>query len=863
MNKPHGCLAAIALATFLGSCGGGDSAVAPPSPTVASVTVSRDTATLVPAASLQLSATAKTSSGETLQRTFAWSTSDAAKATVSNSGTVAGVAPGVATITAAADGKSATATITVLEGGIISTSGGTVTAQSGAVEIIIPADALATSTNISVAVSNAFASDPRVIRAFDFGPPGTNFAKPIALKIKYDPATLPPGTEEAALELYLRTTSGWQVVTPSTVDLTAKTVSASVSHFSTYATLTPEPVAAIAIGGGAPLTVGQSEQLTASLTAADGRVLTNRVVTWSTSDATIATVSQTGIVAALKAGTVTITASAGGKASSTSFTIVDAAPPPVASVTLSTATTPMQVGASQVLTAAPKDASGNHLSARTVTWVSSNTAVLTVSAASTVSTSTGASVSVTAAGVGTATITATSETAPGATTPTITVNPVPVATVTVSPPSASIVVGGTQQLAAVLRDAAGNVLTGRSVTWSSGNTGIATVNGNGLVTGVVAGGPINITATSEGHTGTSSITITAPLTLRADPFISSGLSAPVFLTQPLNDGRIFVVEQGGRIRVVRNGVLQATPFLDITSRVLSGGERGLLSVAFHPNYATNHYFYVFFTTQTNGDIRIERFTTTVDPEVADPATSKLIITAPHSTYANHNGGLLAFGPDGMLYAGLGDGGSGGDPLGNGQNFNSLLGALLRLDIDHGDPYQIPADNPFFGLPNRRGELWAKGLRNPWRYAFDATTGLLFIADVGQALHEEVDAVAATQGGVNYGWNIMEGFSCYLATTCNQTGLQLPILDYGHTGGACSITGGYVYRGSAMPAIQGHYFYSDYCAGWLRSLRYQAGAAVDQKDWGLALGNVASFGQDIAGELYVISGSTISKLVPGN
>src|SRR6266550_8580263 len=170
------------------------------------------------------------------------------------------------------------------------------------------------------------------------------------------------------------------------------------------------------------------------------------------------------------------------------------------------------------------------------------------------------------------------------------------------------------------------------------------------------------------------------LTLKLDPFITTGLNAPVFLTQPLNDGRIFVVEQAGRIRVIRNGALQTTPFLDISSRVLSGGERGMLSVAFHPQYATNHFFYVYFTTQSNGDIRIERFTTTSNPEVADPASSKLIITAPHSTYSNHNGGLLAFGPDGMLYAGLGDGGSGGDPLGNGQNFNSLLGSLLRLDL---------------------------------------------------------------------------------------------------------------------------------------------------------------------------------------
>jgi glucose/arabinose dehydrogenase len=370
-----------------------------------------------------------------------------------------------------------------------------------------------------------------------------------------------------------------------------------------------------------------------------------------------------------------------------------------------------------------------------------------------------------------------------------------------------------------------------------------------------------ISACHSDATGPGDGSLPPGLTLKLDPFITSGLSAPVFLTQPLNDGRIFVVEQAGRIRVIRNGVLQTTPFLDISSRVLSGGERGLLSVAFHPQYATNHFFYVYFTTQTNGDIRIERFTTTSNPEVADPTTSKLIITAPHSTYANHNGGLLAFGLDGMLYAGLGDGGGAGDPLGNSQNFNSLLASLLRLDVDHGDPYTIPANNPYVNQANRRGEIWAKGLRNPWRYAFDAATSLLYIADVGQGLHEEVDVVAANRGGVNYGWNVMEGASCYNASTCTQTGFELPILDYGHNP-ACSITGGYVYRGSAIPGIRGHYFYSDYCAGFLKSFRYENGVAVDQKDWGVTSSSVTSFGADFGGELYMMSGNNILKLAQG-
>ncbi len=351
------------------------------------------------------------------------------------------------------------------------------------------------------------------------------------------------------------------------------------------------------------------------------------------------------------------------------------------------------------------------------------------------------------------------------------------------------------------------------------------------------------------------------LTLALQPFVTSGLSSPVFLAQPLNDGRIFVVEQAGRIRVVRAGVLQATPFLDISTRVVSGGERGLLSVAFHPQYATNRFFYVYFT-GANGEIRIERFTATANAEVADPTTSRLIISVAHPV-ANHNGGLVAFGPDGMLWTALGDGGGGGDPDRNGQNFNALLGSMLRLDVNGGDPYAVPANNPFVGQAGRRGEIWAKGLRNAWRFAFDAPTGLLYIADVGQNAREEVNADAYSTGGANYGWNIMEGLICYNATTCNQTGLVLPVLDYPHGTGDCSVTGGYVYRGSAIEGLQGHYLYSDYCSGWLKSFRYSAGVAVDRKDWGITrVGTVPSFGVDIAGEVYMIGGSGIYRIVAG-
>ncbi|HEU4747127.1 MAG TPA: PQQ-dependent sugar dehydrogenase, partial [Gemmatimonadaceae bacterium] len=320
------------------------------------------------------------------------------------------------------------------------------------------------------------------------------------------------------------------------------------------------------------------------------------------------------------------------------------------------------------------------------------------------------------------------------------------------------------------------------------------------------------------ETGPGDGSLPSDLTLALAPFVTTGLAAPVFLTQPLNDGRIFVVEQAGRIRVVRDGVLQSTPFLDITSRVVSGGERGLLSVAFHPRYATNGYFYVYFT-GADGEIRVERFTATANPDAADPATSRLIISAAHSQFSNHNGGLVAFGPDGMLWTALGDGGGGGDPLGNGQSFNALLGSMLRIDVDSGDPYAIPAGNPFVGQSGRRGEIWAKGLRNPWRFAFDAPSGLLYIADVGQSAREEINAQSITTGGLNYGWNITEGLICYNATSCNQTGLTAPVLDYTHAAGGCSVTGGYVHRGSAIPGLSGHYLYSDYCNRYLKSFRY--------------------------------------------
>jgi glucose/arabinose dehydrogenase len=354
------------------------------------------------------------------------------------------------------------------------------------------------------------------------------------------------------------------------------------------------------------------------------------------------------------------------------------------------------------------------------------------------------------------------------------------------------------------------------------------------------------------------------LTLALQPFVTSGLVDPVFLAQPLNDGRIFVVEKEGRIRVVRNGALQTAPFLDIRSRVSSVGERGLLSVAFHPQYATNRFFYVYFT-GLNGEITIERHTTSADPEVASSNFPPVIFIFSHPE-TNHNGGLVTFGPDGMLWTAFGDGGGAGDPNGNAQNLSTLLGSMLRVNVDGGNPYSIPPDNPNINQPGRRNEVWAKGLRNPWRFSIDAPSGILYIADVGQNSREEINARPYTAAGLNYGWNIMEGNDCYPPgmSGCSQTGLTLPLVDYGRAGGACSVTGGYVYRGSAIDGLQGHYLYSDYCARWIRSFRYSNGAAVDTKDWQIvAPGNVSSFGVDFAGEIYVIAGSGIYRIVEGS
>ena len=337
--------------------------------------------------------------------------------------------------------------------------------------------------------------------------------------------------------------------------------------------------------------------------------------------------------------------------------------------------------------------------------------------------------------------------------------------------------------------------------------------------------------------------------------VATRLDHPVDVAFAPGDRRMFVVEQPGRIRIVEGGRPLPRPFLDLTDRVGWGGERGLLSIAFHPRYARNHQLFVDYTDR-HGDTRIERYTVGADSSRAERSSAKLLLTIPQP-YANHNGGLVAFAPDGMLWIGMGDGGSQGDPHGNGQNPQALLGKMLRIDVDHGDPYAIPRDNPFADGRGGRPEIWALGLRNPWRYAFDRESGQVYIADVGQNLWEEVDVEPVMAAGLDYGWNLMEGLHPYRREASPARSLTPPAVEYGHADG-CSITGGVVYRGERVPALAGAYLFADYCGGWIRSFRFEGGRAVDLREWVAAdgrpldAGRPVSFGVDAAGEVYVAS-----------
>ncbi len=366
-----------------------------------------------------------------------------------------------------------------------------------------------------------------------------------------------------------------------------------------------------------------------------------------------------------------------------------------------------------------------------------------------------------------------------------------------------------------------------------------------------ASAPTDSTSTSTSmstSTSTTSTTTTtlAPLQGLRLEWVGTDLARPTFLAAPRGDPRLFVVEQQGRVVVLRaDGEIE--PFLDIREEVGAIGiEQGLLGLAFHPAFRDNGRFYLYYTDRAE-DSRLIEYVVGPDPDRADPARRREVLFVDQPA-DRHNAGMLAFGPDGYLYVALGDGGDGG---GHGQEIDSLLGKILRLDVDRGDPYSIPADNPFVagaGAP----EIWAYGLRNPWRFSIDEVEGLLYVADVGQSDLEEIDVVELRPVGYDFGWANMEGSECFAGRQCDPTGTVLPTVEYGHDQG-CSVTGGYVYRGAAIPEIRGHYFYGDWCGGWVRSFRYEQGTATEQVDWSEDLGEIGqitSFGVDGQGELYI-------------
>jgi glucose/arabinose dehydrogenase len=331
--------------------------------------------------------------------------------------------------------------------------------------------------------------------------------------------------------------------------------------------------------------------------------------------------------------------------------------------------------------------------------------------------------------------------------------------------------------------------------------------------------------------------------------IAKGLDDPVAITHA-GDSRIFITLQAGRILIHDGTQLLPTPFLDIRTIVRSGGERGLLGLAFHPRYAENGFFFVNYT-DMNGHTVVARYRVSADPNRADSSTRKQILFI-EQPFANHNGGEVRFGPDGYLYIGMGDGGSGGDPGNRAQNLAVLLGKMLRIDIDNGDPYAIPPSNPFAGNSSARPEIWASGMRNPWRFSFDRHSGDLWIADVGQGAWEEVDFQPATSiGGENYGWRRMEGTHCFNpSSTCNPGNLVLPLIEYDHSGGACSVTGGYVYRGARHPRLQGMYLYGDFCNGRIWGAVRNSAGEVTVRDLSDTAFSISAFGEDVNGELYL-------------
>ncbi|MBD3297792.1 MAG: glucose dehydrogenase [candidate division Zixibacteria bacterium] len=377
-----------------------------------------------------------------------------------------------------------------------------------------------------------------------------------------------------------------------------------------------------------------------------------------------------------------------------------------------------------------------------------------------------------------------------------------------------------------------------------------------------------------------SLLLTVVLANTSDATVSSqlyasGFSRPVFLTHaPADSGREFVVEQGGLIKIVKGGTVEATPFLDLTNDVTCCNERGLLGLAFHPDYESNGYFYVNYTRASDSATVISRFSVSANPDSADE-TSETVLLLVQQPEPNHNGGCLQFGPDGMLYCGMGDGGGGFDqhgPIGNAQDPGTLLGKMIRLDVDAGAPY-VPGDNPWAGVQagfDTLDLIWAFGVRNPWRFSFDRATGDMYIGDVGQSTREEVDFQPATSpGGDNYGWRCKEGDNCtgLSGCTCADPLLTDPVYDYANASGECAVTGGYVYRGCSAPELDGQYLFGDYCSARIWAITHDGTTATDTTELtadlnpGGDIGLLSSFGEDAAGDLYIVDlGGEVFKIV---
>lgn len=357
--------------------------------------------------------------------------------------------------------------------------------------------------------------------------------------------------------------------------------------------------------------------------------------------------------------------------------------------------------------------------------------------------------------------------------------------------------------------------------------------------------------------------------------VADGFEQPTFVTAPPDDPRLFVVEQVGRVRVLVDGEVQPAPFLDVRKKVRAGGptaEQGMFALAFHPGYASNGRFFVHYTSRPHGNTRVEEYRVSPsDPNRADAATRRTVLRV-DQPFRWHNGGMMTFGPDGMLWLGLGDGGVKNDPDDHGQNPRTLLGSILRLDVDGraaGKHYGIPPDNPFANSGKGAPEVWAYGLRNPWRFDIDPRRQLIYIADVGEYEFEEINVVGLDEPGRNFGWAVREGDDCFAgrSSDCPSKGFVDPVVQYAHED-TCAVVGGFVYRGTAMPHLGGRYFYTDFCGGRLRSFRYNAkGKAVEKRDWTEQVGQIrlpTSFGLDAGGEVYITSAEgAVYQLVPGD